>query len=106
MNDGSCSLSGVENIAIKMYNDTADKSAVAAFVFDFICRTLREMTTQLLEKYGEMPVLYAGGVMSNKLMRAELSRGIEAHFAEAEFSADNAAGVALLARLRALVEVK
>lgn len=105
VSDGSCSLSGVENIATKMYKDTEDKQAVAAFVFDFICRTLREMTDQILEKYGEMPVLYAGGVMSNKLMRSALAKDRDAHFAEAEFSADNAAGVALLARLRALAEV-
>ena len=105
VSEGSCSLSGVENIATKMYMDTEDKQAVAAFVFDFICRTLREMTDQILEKYGEMPVLYAGGVMSNKLMRSALAKDRDAHFAEAEFSADNAAGVALLARLRALAEV-
>ena len=105
VSEGSCSLSGVENIATKMYKDTEDKQAVAAFVFDFICRTLREMTDQILEKYGEMPVLYAGGVMSNKLMRSALAKDRDAHFAEAEFSADNAAGVALLARLRALAEV-
>jgi N6-L-threonylcarbamoyladenine synthase len=106
VSDGSCSLSGVENIATKMYNDTEDKQAVAAFVFDFICRTLREMTSQILEKYGDMPVLYAGGVMSNKLMRSALAKERDAHFAEAEFSADNAAGVALLARLCAMSEVE
>ena len=106
VSEGCCSLSGVENIATKMYKDTEDKQAVAAFVFDFICRTLREMTSQILEKYGDMPVLYAGGVMSNKLMRPALAKDRDAHFAEAEFSADNAAGVALLARLRVTSEVK
>ena len=105
VSEGCCSLSGVENIATKMYKDTEDKQAVAAFVFDFICRTLREMTSQILEKYGDMPVLYAGGVMSNKLMRPALAKDRDAHFAEAEFSADNAAGVALLARLRVTSEV-
>lgn len=106
VSEGCCSLSGVENIATKIYKDTEDKQAVAAFVFDFICRTLREMTSQILEKYGDMPVLYAGGVMSNKLMRPALAKDRDAHFAEAEFSADNAAGVALLARLRVTSEVK
>ena len=105
VSDGCCSLSGVENIAAKMYKDTEDKQAVAAFVFDFICRTLCEMTSQILEKYGDMPVLYAGGVMSNKLMRPSLAKGRDALFSEPEFSADNAAGVALLTRLRALSEV-
>ena len=99
VNDGSCSLSGVENIAQKMYADSVDKERVAAFVFDFIGRTLSKMSEQLIAKYGNMPILFAGGVMSNKLMRSELSSKFEAYFAEPEFSADNAAGVALLTRL-------
>lgn len=100
--DGSCSLSGIENIAQKLYADSGDKAKVAAFVFDFICRTLCEMAEQILQKYGDMPVLFAGGVMSNKLMRAELSARFDAYFAEPEFSADNAAGVALLCRKKAM----
>ena len=98
--DGRCSLSGVENIAAKIYAENGDKAAVAAFVFDFVCRTLVEMAAQIIDKYGEMPILFAGGVMSNKLMRGEISSRFEAYFAEPEFSADNAAGVALLTRLK------
>ena len=101
VNDGFCSLSGIENIARKIYEKTNDEKQVAAFVFDFIGRTITEMTKQILEKYGNMPVIYAGGVMSNKLMRKNLSSSFEAYFAEPEFSADNAAGVALLTRLAA-----
>lgn len=97
--DGHCSLSGVENIAKKLYEESQDPKKVAAFVFDFICRTLIAMAEQITEKYGNMPVLFAGGVMSNKLMRAELGKRFEAYFAEPEFSADNAAGVALLCRM-------
>jgi N6-L-threonylcarbamoyladenine synthase len=52
------------------------------------------MSEQLLEKYGKMPILFAGGVMSNKIMRAEISSRFEAYFSAPEFSADNAAGVA------------
>ena len=102
--EGFCSLSGVENIADKMYRSGESKEKIAAFVFDFICRTLCAMTEQILQKYGDMPVLYAGGVMSNKLMRNSLSAKFDALFAEPEFSADNAAGVALLARLQLIKE--
>lgn len=93
-----CNLSGVENIAKKLYDNGESNEKIAAFTFDFIQRTLSEMASQILQKYGEMPILFAGGVMSNKLMRAELSKRFEAYFAEPEFSADNAAGVALLCR--------
>lgn len=104
--DGKCSLSGVENIAARLYAQNREREEIAAFVFDFICRTLCEMTSQILDKYGKMPVLFAGGVMSNKIMRSEISSRFEAYFAEPEFSADNAAGVALLTRLRFMEEEK
>ena len=96
--DGVCSLSGVENIAKKIFADTSDAGAVAAFVFDFIGRTLEKMCEQVLMGHGDMPVIFAGGVMSNKLMRARLAAHFDAYFAQPQFSADNAAGVALLCR--------
>ena len=94
-----CNLSGVENIAKKLYEAGEQKEKIAAFTFDFIQRTLCEMASQAIEKCGEMPILFAGGVMSNRLMRGAISKRFEAYFAEPEFSADNAAGVALLCRL-------
>ena len=99
---GICSLSGVENIARKIYAETADKQATAAFVFDFLGRTLEKMCDDIISLYGEMPVVFAGGVMSNKLMRKRLAQGRDVYFAEAEFSSDNAAGVALICRSKAL----
>lgn len=104
--DCRCNLSGVENIAKKLYDNGADKEMVAAFTFDFIQRTLCEMAAQALEKYGDMPILFAGGVMSNKLMRGAILKRFEAYFAEPEFSADNAAGVALLCRLAYMKDKK
>lgn len=96
--DCRCSLSGVENIAAKIFKDTGDGRAVAAFVFDFVGRTLDEMKRQVIEKYGDMPIVFAGGVMSNRLMRGRLSADCTAFFAEPAFSSDNAAGIALLCR--------
>ncbi len=102
VSDGYCNLSGVENLAKRIYDETQSREKTAAFVFDFLCRNIVKMTEQLKEKYGEMPVLFSGGVMSNKLMRASISSCCEAYFAEPEFSADNAAGVALLCRAKYL----
>ena len=98
--DGRCSLSGGENIAAKIYKQTNDVMCTAAFVFDFICRTLIAMGEDAQTKVGKTPLLFAGGVMSNKLMRDRLSKSFEAYFSEPEFSADNAAGVALLCRAK------
>ncbi|MBE6546421.1 MAG: peptidase M22 [Ruminococcaceae bacterium] len=96
--NGRCSLSGAENIALRLWKETNDREAVAAFVFDFLAKTLIAMGEQIQEKYGRLPVLFAGGVMSNQLMRQSLGEQFDACFAEPEFSADNAAGIALLCR--------
>ncbi len=103
--DGVCSLSGVENIAARLYEKAEDKAAVAAFVFDFIGRTLEKMCKDITASRGDMPTVFAGGVMSNKIMRERLSAACDAHFCAPEFSADNAAGIALLCRRRYLAEV-
>ena len=99
-NDGmiECNLSGIENIAKKMYAESEDKNEVAAYVFACVRDTLRGMARAAIAKYGEMPIVFAGGVMSNKLMRSTLASEFSAYFAEPEFSADNAAGIALLCR--------
>ena len=93
-----CNLSGIENIAKNMYEKDGDKGAVAAYVFACVRDTLCAMGLEAIFKYGDMPVLFAGGVMSNRLMRKALSENFRAYFAEPEFSADNAAGIALLCR--------
>lgn len=102
--DGRCSLSGAENIALRIYGETKDREAAAAFLFDFIGKTLIAMGESAEARFGKHPILFAGGVMSNRLMRGGLSSRFEAYFAEPEFSADNAAGIALLCRGRAMLD--
>ena len=97
-----CNLSGLENIAQKMHNDSCTDEEIAAFVFAFLEKTLIKMTEQALQNYSDHPVLYAGGVMSNMLMRAALTKFCRdahsrAYFAAPVFSADNAVGTSLLA---------
>lgn len=97
-----CNLSGAENIAAKLYKDSASRELAAATVFDHVEKTVSKMCDMALSKYGDMPILFAGGVMSNKLMRAEFQKKFDAAFAEPEFSADNASGIALLCRYKAI----
>lgn len=94
-----CDLSGLENHAKKLYKDSGDKGLVAAFVFDFIARTLLKMTENLYGTHPGIPVLFAGGVMSNSIIKEKLSGKFDAYFAAPEYSSDNAAGIALLTRL-------
>ena len=54
------------------------------------------MTDALLEKYGRLPLVYAGGVMSNTIIKNSFTEKYNAVFAEPKFSSDNAAGIAYL----------
>lgn len=93
-----CNLSGLENLALKLYNMTGNKELTAAYTLDFVAATLSQMTENILAQYGRMPVLYAGGVMSNCRIRERLERKFHAYFGAPAFSADNAAGTSLLCR--------
>ncbi len=96
--NGFCNLSGVENIALEMLRNGASHEETAAFVLDFIGRTLVEMTTFVRQRYPGLPIVYGGGVMSCGLLKARLE-GENVWFAEPSFSSDNAAGISCLARL-------
>ena len=91
-----CCLSGVENICRKMYENGSSKEKISASCLLYVEKALDEMCKKLLAEYGNIPVLFAGGVMSNSIIKAHLSKKYNAYFAEPQFSADNAAGTALL----------
>ena len=102
---GSCNLSGLQNLAEKLWKETNEKSLVSAYVFSFVGKTLAKMTEVIDEKYGNISVVYAGGVMSNQGLQKLLAQRSNTYFADPQFSADNAAGVALICRRRYLGEV-
>ena len=93
--DGTwCNLSGAENKAEEMWQKSGDVRETSAYVLTFIGRTLEKMTVNAFEKFGRLPVVYAGGVMSSQYIRRTLSK--YGMFSSAEYSSDNAAGIALL----------
>lgn len=94
--DMQCNLSGLENKAAAMIAAGKTDAEVAAYTLKSIARTLDKMTEQALERFGRLPVLYAGGVMSNTLIREVLEKKYHGRFAPPALSADNAAGIALL----------
>lgn len=94
----SCNLSGLENKAAEAYAKTGDKNYTSAYVFEFVGKTLYKMSEAFKAEYGDIPIIYAGGVMSNKQIKRKLSKINNTYFSEPEFSADNAAGIALMAR--------
>ncbi len=96
--DGWCNLSGLQNKTQKMFSDGESPSDIAAYLFDHIAAVLSVMATDARAVYGKLPIVFAGGVMSNRRIRRRLAEHDDVYFAEPAFSADNAAGVALLCR--------
>lgn len=94
----NCNLSGLENLAASLYEKTGDKQLTAAYCFDFVADTLCRLTENLREKYPRIPVIFAGGVMSNRRIGGRLAQLEDTYFSAPVFSSDNAAGVALLCR--------
>lgn len=99
ISDFKINLSGLENMAVKLYEETEDKALVAAFVLDYVEKGISLLAEAYLEKYGDTEFLFAGGVMSNLIIREKLASKFKAHFAEPVFSSDNAVGIAELTRI-------
>lgn len=98
--EGNCSLSGLENKCQKLLSDGSDPCDIARFCILNIKATIRLMAKYALTAYGEMPIIFAGGVMSNKIIRASLEKEFDAYFAEPVLSCDNACGTAIYAAIK------
>ena len=100
LRDGCPSLSGVENKCRAMLENGESPEDVAAFCLQAVAAALEAMTEHLRQTYGDLPLLYAGGVMSNTMIRERFTARFGAHFAPPALSADNAAGTAILGYLK------
>lgn len=100
LKNGSCCLSGIENKCRQMLENGESKADIANFCLESIFSAINGMTEYALEKYGPLPVIYAGGVMSDKIIREKLESRFEAYFAEPDYSCDNASGTAVYAALK------
>ncbi len=93
-----CNLSGLENNAKRMISGNIEKSEICAYVFEFIAKSLLRLAENARLEYGPLPIVWAGGVMSNSIIKSRLSSLGNVYFTEPQYSADNAAGVALICR--------
>lgn len=95
-----CHLSGAENQAMKLLQNTSQEQ-VSAELFDFLARTIARMAAAAYREYGLRELLIVGGVSSSLLLREWILKRIQKTnipmnilFGEKQYSADNAAGVA------------
>lgn len=100
MNGLDCSLSGVENKAKKLFENGESKEDISKFVLTYIANAIDEMTQRIIDVYGNIPIMFVGGVMSNTLIRNQITKKYNAYFAEPDLSCDNACGIAIYAYLK------
>ena len=94
-NQTEFSLSGVQNKVQEYYNEKQSHEMAAMYTLMSVCNAVYKATENALCKYPGLPVVLAGGVASNSMLRAHM-QPFEPIFAKPEFSTDNAIGIAVL----------
>lgn len=92
-----CNYSGAENKVMKMLHDGESPENTARFALDYCAEAIIASVKSARETFPDIPVLFAGGVMRNEIIRAKILREVEnAYFGSIELSSDNAVGTAFL----------
>lgn len=100
LKDADCCLSGGENLAEKMLREGKSRAYVARFAIEYVLAAVEGISEALRQRYSDLPFVYAGGVMSDSIIRDRLTARYDCLFAKPEFSCDNAAGIAVLAAFK------
>ena len=100
-----CNISGAENAAAKMLKEGKSPEDVARFAIEFVGKTIVAMSLAARERYPDLPIIYAGGVMRNAAIKKMLTKEVpNVFFADTALSSDNAVGTAYLGLERLLRE--
>lgn len=95
--DASFSFSGLENKMNAMAEQGETPADICRFILLSILRAVDLATAQAFKQHPGLPLLCAGGVASNRLLREHMHTAHNALFAEPVYSTDNAMGTAILA---------
>ncbi len=99
------SLSGIENKVKDLHAKGSAPEKIAGFTIRTIASAMELATLQACRQEN-LPVLCAGGVMSNRYLQKHMSKVFGAQFAEPMLSGDNAVGVAVVASLMHPVQME
>ena len=95
--EGNANISGAQNTAEKMLKNGASPEDIARFGILFAGKTILKMSEAARERYPDLPIIYAGGVMRNGIIKEMLAKNLpNVLFADTELSSDNAVGTAYL----------
>lgn len=93
------SFSGLENKIKEFYAAGGSREDTAAYAVSSVCSAVYRTTEDARKQYGDLPVIFSGGVASNSLLR-KVCEPLGAVFAPPEYSTDNALGIAVLTWLQ------
>ena len=97
LRDGRVNMSGAENRIAAMVAGGEDAGKIAYFVLDFVAKNVIALAENARAEKPGLPIIFAGGVMRNKIIRGKISARLEnVLFADVELSSDNAVGTAYL----------
>ena len=86
------SLSGVENKVRDYYSSAKSREDTAYFALRSVISAIERATENARARYGNLPVLFSGGVASNRLLRSI----VDGVYPEPLYARDNAMGIAVL----------
>ena len=89
------SLSGMENKVQRMHAAGVAPEETAAFALGCVGGAVKTATEQALSQFGDLPVVFTGGVASNSQLRRTMEP-LGARFGAPQYSTDNAMGIAVL----------
>lgn len=93
-----CHLSGIENQCRQLFDQGVPSADIARYCLENVAAAIELICARACESYGGLPLVFTGGVCCSEVLRRRIgTRFPQALFAAPEFSADNAAGAAILA---------
>lgn len=98
-------LSGLENHLVRMHREGESPSDIARSCIDAVGLAVEESTRQIRNESPDIPIFYAGGVLSNAIIRGRIQGLYGGCFVPPEYASDNGAGIAVLAH-RKLLQMK
>ncbi len=96
-NGGFYNFSGFQNKTQQMLQNGCEKSQIASYTLDVVYSFILDSVKYFRNKFGNLPVIMSGGVMSNKqISSAVVSNLNDVYFSNPRYSLDNALGTALM----------
>ena len=94
----NCNLSGLQNQCEKLIAEGKSREYVCKYCLSFVASTLLKMANNAREEYGNLPIVFVGGVMGSETIKNIVeAKFSDCYFVQPVFSSDNAIGTAAVA---------